>query len=132
MNRAPFKIIPLYDRIIVKSIPPEEQTEGGLFIPQIANNAPFGRGRVLGVGPGAPNSLHGTPTMNVKEGDIVLYALGSAQGVYPIPYPNEPDGTVVIMRESNVVARWENLPSDSGIVGPDGEPVAKTLMEILG
>ena len=45
------KIRPLYDRIVVKRIEPQEQLQGGLYIPDSAKEKPQ-EGEVMAVGKG--------------------------------------------------------------------------------
>ncbi len=42
---------PLKDRIIVRLLKEEEKTKSGIFIPEVARNAPQQVGEVLAVGP---------------------------------------------------------------------------------
>jgi chaperonin GroES len=64
---------PLADRVVVEPIEDEEVTAGGIVLPETAKEKPQ-RGKVLAVGPGG-NDEHGKPvTMEVKDGDTVLFA----------------------------------------------------------
>ena len=62
------KLKPLHDRVIIKRLPEEEKTAGGLFIPDSAKERPM-RGTVVAVGPGSEKVK-----MQVKKGDVVLFA----------------------------------------------------------
>jgi chaperonin GroES len=67
------KIKPLHDRVIVRRI--EEtanQTAGGLFIPDTAKEKPQ-EGEVIAVGAGKYKEDGTRQTLDVKEGDRVLF-----------------------------------------------------------
>jgi len=62
------KLKPLHDRVIIKRLPEEEKTAGGLYIPDSAKERPM-RGTVIAAGPGTEKIK-----MQVKKGDLVLFA----------------------------------------------------------
>ncbi len=64
---------PLGDRIVIKVIEDTEQTSGGIFIPDSAKEKPQ-KGEVVAVGAGKINDKGEREPMDVKTGDIVLYA----------------------------------------------------------
>ena len=64
---------PLQDRIVIKVIEDTEQTSGGIFIPDSAKEKPQ-KGEVVAVGEGKTNDKGEKEPMEVKAGDIVLYA----------------------------------------------------------
>ena len=64
---------PLSDRVLILPNPAEEKTAGGLYIPDTAKEKPLA-GKVVAVGPGTKDI-----TMEVKEGDEVLYGKYSGQ-----------------------------------------------------
>ena len=64
---------PLQDRIVIKVIEDPEQTSGGIFIPDRAKEKPQ-KGEVVAVGEGKTNDKGEKEPMEVKVGDIVLYA----------------------------------------------------------
>lgn len=66
-------IKPLGDRIVIKVIEDTEQTSGGIFIPDSAKEKPQ-KGEVVAVGAGKMNDKGEREPMDVKAGDIVLYA----------------------------------------------------------
>ncbi len=66
-------IKPLGDRIVIKVIEDTEQTSGGIFIPDSAKEKPQ-KGEVIAVGLGKMNDKGEREPMDVKTGDIVLYA----------------------------------------------------------
>ena len=64
---------PLQDRIVIKVIEDTEQTSGGIFIPDSAKEKPQ-KGEVVAVGEGKMNEKGEREPMDVKVGDVVLYA----------------------------------------------------------
>ena len=66
------KVRPLHDRMIVKRLPEEKQTKGGLIIPDTAKEKPQ-QGKVVAVGAGKREDGKVTP-LDVKAGDTVLFA----------------------------------------------------------
>lgn len=66
-------IRPLHDRVIVRRIDAEEKTAGGIIIPDTAKEKPV-QGEVLAVGPGARDDSGRPIPMEVRVGDIVLFA----------------------------------------------------------
>ena len=66
-------IKPLGDRIVIKVIEDTEQTSGGIFIPDSAKEKPQ-KGEVVAVGLGKMNEKGEREPMDVKVGDVVLYA----------------------------------------------------------
>ena len=65
-------IRPLHDRIIVKRLPEEEKTSGGIIIPDTAKEKPQ-RGKVLSTGKGRVNDEGKCLPLEVKPGDEVLF-----------------------------------------------------------
>ena len=66
-------IKPLGDRIVIKVVEDTEQTSGGIFIPDSAKEKPQ-KGEVVAVGVGKMNEKGEREPMDVKVGDVVLYA----------------------------------------------------------
>lgn len=66
-------IKPLGDRIVIKVIEDTEQTSGGIFIPDSAKEKPQ-KGEVVAVGPGKMLDSGEREPLDVKVGEIVLYA----------------------------------------------------------
>ena len=64
---------PLGDRIVIKVIEDTEQTSGGIFIPESAKEKPQ-KGEVVAVGLGKMNDKGEREPMDVKVGDVILYA----------------------------------------------------------
>ena len=67
------KLRPLGDRVVIKPTPREEMTKSGIVLPDTAKEKPQ-EGTILSAGPGRLNDDGKRETMDVKEGDKVLYA----------------------------------------------------------
>lgn len=66
------KLKPLHDRVIIKRLPEEEKTAGGIIIPDSAKEKPQ-RGMVVAAGPGKLDDKGALVKMAVKAGDMVLF-----------------------------------------------------------
>ena len=64
---------PLNDRVLVKRLESEEKTAGGLFIPDAAKEKPS-KGEIVACGPGKMTADGNRVAMDVKPGDVVLFA----------------------------------------------------------
>ena len=73
-------IKPLLDRIVIKVIEDTEQTSGGIFIPDSAKEKSQ-KGEVVAVGLGKMLEKGEREPMDVKVGDIVLFAKYSGTDV---------------------------------------------------
>lgn len=73
-------IKPLADRIVIKVIEDSEQTSGGIFIPDNAKEKPQ-KGEVVAVGQGKVMESGEREPLDVKVGDVVLYAKYSGTDV---------------------------------------------------
>ena len=73
-------IKPLADRIVIKVIDDAQQTSGGIFIPDSAKEKPQ-KGEVVAVGAGKTNDKGEKEPMEVKVGDVVLFAKYSGTDV---------------------------------------------------
>jgi chaperonin GroES len=92
------KLQPLGDRLVVKPIEKEEMTKSGLVIPDTAKEKPQ-EGQVIAVGPGRLSEDGTRIAMDLKVGDIVLYA---RYGGTEIKVDNV---DLMILRESDVLAK---------------------------
>jgi chaperonin GroES len=63
---------PLGDRVIVKPLPQEERTKGGVILPDTAKEKPM-QGEVVAVGPGRTTDKGDRLPMEVRVGNRVLY-----------------------------------------------------------
>ena len=92
------KLQPLADRVIVKPIEKEEVTKGGIVLPDTAREKPQ-EGKVLAVGPGRLSEDGKRIAMDVKVGDVVVYA---KYGGTEIKVDGE---ELVILREGDILAK---------------------------
>jgi chaperonin GroES len=88
---------PLGDRLVAKPVEQEEQTSMGIYLPETAKEKPQ-QAEVIAVGPGARDEDGDRIDMDVKVGDIVLYAKYSGTNV-------KLNGSeYLILKESDVLA----------------------------
>jgi chaperonin GroES len=92
------KLEPLGDRLVVKPIAKEEVTKSGIVLPDTAKEKPQ-EGKVLAVGPGRLTDDGQRIPMDIKVGDIVIYA---KYGGSEIKIDNE---ELIILREADVLAK---------------------------
>jgi chaperonin GroES len=71
---------PIRDRIIVQPLEPETVTTSGIVIPDSATEKPM-KGTVLSVGTGRITNDGNIISLEVKEGDVVLYGKYAGQNV---------------------------------------------------
>ena len=94
------KVRPLHDRIIVHRIEEGEQKVGGIIIPDTAKEKPQ-QGKVIAVGAGTQKDDGKRITLDVQEGDTILFGKYSGQEI-------KIDGEEhLIMREDEVLAVLE-------------------------
>jgi len=87
---------PLHDRVVVKRVPSDQKTAGGIIIPDTAQEKPM-EGEVLSVGPGARGEDGKLHPLDVKSGDRVLFGKWSGTEV-------KLDGEdLIIMKESDIM-----------------------------
>lgn len=92
------KLQPLADRLVVKPIEREEVTKGGIVLPDTAREKPQ-EGEVVAVGPGRLSEDGKRITMDVKVGDIVIYAKYGGTDI------KIEDEELIILRESDILAK---------------------------
>jgi len=92
------KLEPLGDRLVVKPITKEEVTKSGIVLPDTAKEKPQ-EGEVLAVGPGRLTDEGQRIPLDVKVGDIVIYA---KYGGSEIKIDNE---ELIILREADILAK---------------------------
>ena len=66
------KLVPLYDRIVIRRVEEAETTRGGIIIPDSAKDKPQ-EGEVIAVGKGKQNEKGETTPLQVKAGNRVLF-----------------------------------------------------------
>jgi len=92
------KLDPLGDRVVVKPSTKEEVTKGGIVIPDTAKEKPQ-EGEVMAVGPGKMTEEGKRIPLDVKVGDIVVYAKYGGTEI------KEGDEELIILRESDILAK---------------------------
>ena len=89
---------PLADRVVVKPIEGERVSKGGIVLPDTAKEKPQ-EGKVIAVGEGRLSEEGKRLPMDVKVGDIVIYA---KYGGTEIKIEDE---EFMILRESDILAK---------------------------
>lgn len=74
------KVVPVTDHIVLKAVKSEEVTASGLVIPDSAKETPQ-HGVVVAAGPGKVNEAGVMETMDLVEGDRILYQKYTGQEV---------------------------------------------------
>ena len=92
------KLQPLADRVVVKPIAKEEKTKSGIYIPDTAKERPQ-EGEIIAVGPGRLDDEGKRIAMELKVGDLVIYAKYGGSEI------KIDDQELVIMRESDILAK---------------------------
>ena len=95
---ADVNLKPLADRVIVEPLEEEEVTASGIVLPETAKEKPQ-RGTVLAVGPGRKDEKGNLIPMDVKQGDVVLYAKYAGTEV-----KLGGNRKVLVVRESDILA----------------------------
>lgn len=88
---------PLGDRIVVKPLEAQERTKSGLVLPDTAKEKPQ-EAKVLAVGPGRLLDAGSVKTLEVKNGDRVLY------GKYAGTEVSLEGNDYLILREDDILA----------------------------
>jgi len=88
---------PLADRVVVEPLEEEEVTALGIVLPETAKEKPQ-KGAIVAIGPGRRDESGKLVPMEVKVGDVVLYAKYAGTEV------KMGDKTVLVLRESDVLA----------------------------
>jgi chaperonin GroES len=91
------KIRPLQDRVLVKRVPEEQKTKGGIYIPDTAKEKPV-EGEVIAAGPGRVGKDGKLRPLEVKKGDRVLFGKYGGTEVKLL------DDEHLIMREDDILA----------------------------
>ena len=88
---------PLGDRLVVEPLEIEEKTASGIILPETAKEKPQ-EGTVLAAGPGRTDDDGKRIAMDVKVGDVVLYAKYAGTEV------KIDDRKLLILKESDILA----------------------------
>ncbi len=92
------KLQPLADRLVVRPIEREEKTKTGIYLPDTAKEKPQ-EGEVIAVGPGRLSDEGKRIAMDVKVGDIVVYAKYGGTEI------KVDDEELMILREGDILAK---------------------------
>lgn len=92
------KLQPLGDRVVVKPVEKEEVTKGGIVLPDTVTERPQ-EGKVLAIGPGKMTDDGKRIPMDIKVGDIVIYAKYGGSEI------KEDGDELIILRESDILAK---------------------------
>ncbi len=91
------KVKPLNDRVLVKRTEELTVTKGGIVIPDSAKEKPI-EGKIVAVGPGKMSEQGQRMTLQVKEGDKVLF------GKYSGTEIKVEGDEFLMMREEDILA----------------------------
>jgi chaperonin GroES len=89
------KVVPLTDHIVLKPVEQEEITSSGLVIPDSAKETPQ-HGHVVAVGPGKMNEAGTIETIELSEGDRILYQKYTGQ-------------EIVVDKQEYIVIRFQDV-----------------------
>ena len=92
------KLQPLGDRVIVKPMPKEDVTKGGIVLPDTVQEKPQ-EGKFIAVGPGRLTEDGKRIAMDVNTGDAVIYAKYGGTEI------KEAGEELIILRESDILAK---------------------------
>jgi len=90
------KIKPLHDRVLVRRVEEDKKSSGGIIIPDSAKEKPT-KGEIVAVGNGARDENGKVIPLDVKVGDIVLFA---KWGGTEVKVDSE---ELLIMKESDIL-----------------------------
>jgi len=96
------KIRPLGDRIVVRRYAAQENSSGGILLPDTAQNKPQ-KGEVLEVGPGRLLKDGTRRALQVKKGDSILFTSWAGDEFKDRGRSDE----ILLMREEDVLAVLE-------------------------
>jgi chaperonin GroES len=89
---------PLADRVVIEPLAQEEVTAFGIILPETAKEKPQ-KGTIVAIGPGKRDDKGALVAMEVKVGDVVLYAKYAGTEL-----KLEGGKQVLVLRESDILA----------------------------
>jgi chaperonin GroES len=92
------KLQPLGDRLVVRPMEREGKTKTGIYLPDTAKEKPM-EGKVIAVGPGRLTEDGKRIPMDLKVGDIVIYAKYGGTEI------KVEDEELMILSEKDVLAK---------------------------
>ncbi len=90
-------LIPLGDRVVLKRAEADQQTAGGIVLPDSAKDKPQ-RGKVVSVGDGHVNRDGDKISLSVKAGDEVIFSSYAGDEI------SIGDEEYLLLRESDILA----------------------------
>ena len=96
-SKTKVNLKPLGDRVVVEPLEKEEKTASGIILPETAKEKPQ-EGEVVAAGPGRLDDNGKRVEMDVKKGDIVLFAKYSGTEI------KIDDKKLLILKESDILA----------------------------
>ncbi len=99
VDKMSIQLKPLADRVVVKPIPREEKTKGGLYLPDTASKEKPQEGTVLAVGPGRLLDDGTRKPVDVQVGDRVLFAKYAGT-----EFKSEDEEELIILSEKDILA----------------------------
>lgn len=105
------KIIPKQDRVVVRQLPREEITKGGIFIPKTAveQNRGFFRGTVVAVGPGKVDEKGTLVPIQAQIGQVVMFGQYSGLEVI-LEDDNNEQVSFMVVRDGDIVGEIVEEP----------------------
>ncbi|HLJ10347.1 MAG TPA: co-chaperone GroES [Planctomycetaceae bacterium] len=91
------KIVPLYDRIVLRRDDAESKTSGGIVLPDTAKDKPQ-KGTVISVGDGHVSKEGKRNPLTLKAGDRVIFSSYAGDEI------SLGDNDYLLLRESDVLA----------------------------
>lgn len=111
---------PLYDRLLVRLLKPNERTKSGLFIPDSAqDNTPYLKAEVLAAGHGRITTTGTVVPLSVQPGMVVEFFRSQSSGEQLVR-PSDDGSEHMLIRESHVTGIIEGLDKVTSIVSIDG------------
>ncbi len=92
------KLQPLGDRVVIRPLEKEEVSKGGILLPDTARERPQ-EGEIIAVGPGRLSEDGKRIAMEVKTGDLIIYAKYAGTEI------KLNDEELIILRESDILAK---------------------------
>ena len=105
------KVVPLTDHIVLKAVEQEEMTLSGIVIPDSAKEKPQ-HGHVVAVGPGKMNEAGVVETIDLSEGDRVLYQKYTGQEI------TVDQADYIVIRFQDVLAKLEESAAAAAASAP--------------
>ncbi len=97
-SKGKSKLEPLGDRVVIKPSKREEVSKGGIVLPDTAKEKPQ-EGEVVAIGPGKMTDDGKRIAMDLKVGDIVIYAKYAGTEL------KIDEEELIVVRESDILAK---------------------------